>query len=148
MTHIEYCDHCGDDFRYDDTGGYNPPCQCRLNCRSCCEHGACDREDGQEDGCDICGRSWTSCSCDTMDEALAADAEKIRALGGDPGRPLPPPLTRRSREASAVEPDGAGLCARAPRGQRGDVPGLCARHARRQPEVDGVQEVQAPLRAS
>jgi len=40
----DFCDHCGDEFHFDDTGGYNPPCRCGLNCRSCCEH-ACVRDE-------------------------------------------------------------------------------------------------------
>ena len=33
----EWCFDCLEEFRYDDTGGYNPPCQCKFKCRSCCE---------------------------------------------------------------------------------------------------------------
>jgi hypothetical protein len=32
---LEWCIDCGDTFRYDDCGGYNPPCACGLHCRSC-----------------------------------------------------------------------------------------------------------------
>lgn len=56
---LEFCDHCGEDFRYDDTGGYNPPCACRMNCRSCCEHGACELE--ADDG--FCPECLTSGDC-------------------------------------------------------------------------------------
>lgn len=38
----EFCIECFDDFRYDDCGGYNPPCECGLHCRSC--HEAEERE--------------------------------------------------------------------------------------------------------
>lgn len=30
-----WCIECGDTFRYDDCGGYNPPCECGYHCRSC-----------------------------------------------------------------------------------------------------------------
>lgn len=33
---MSWCYNCGDDFRYDDIGGYNPPCPCGLRCRDCC----------------------------------------------------------------------------------------------------------------
>lgn len=79
----EFCDHCGDDFRYDDTGGYNPPCQCKLNCRSCCEHGACDRERDDE-GCDLCGKPWASCNCDGVDEAIPSHPEASSARPSEP----------------------------------------------------------------
>lgn len=36
MTRTDFCGECFDDFRYDDIGGYNPPCDCGLACRSCC----------------------------------------------------------------------------------------------------------------
>jgi hypothetical protein len=42
----ECCIECGDEFHYDDTGGYNPPCVCGLHCRSCHEAEAMrDRDD-------------------------------------------------------------------------------------------------------
>ena len=32
----EFCGECLEEFRYDDCGGYNPPCPCGCgNCRSC-----------------------------------------------------------------------------------------------------------------
>jgi hypothetical protein len=31
------CIECGEEFHYDDIGGYNPPCSCGLHCRSCHE---------------------------------------------------------------------------------------------------------------
>lgn len=35
---LDYCGECWEDFRYDDTGGYNPPCPCGCGmCRPCCE---------------------------------------------------------------------------------------------------------------
>lgn len=40
---VEWCLDCGDTFRYDDIGGYNPPCHCGAKCRSCCDH-ECERE--------------------------------------------------------------------------------------------------------
>lgn len=34
-----YCFECGEEFHLDDTGGYNPPCECKICqgavCRSC-----------------------------------------------------------------------------------------------------------------
>lgn len=34
----DFCYECGDEFHYDDMGGYNPPCDCGHGlCRSCCE---------------------------------------------------------------------------------------------------------------
>lgn len=39
MGEARYCLECGDEFRYDDTGGYNPPCRgCGL-CLDCCGAG-------------------------------------------------------------------------------------------------------------
>lgn len=32
-----WCVECGDEFHYDDVGGYNPPCSCGAHCRSCHE---------------------------------------------------------------------------------------------------------------
>lgn len=32
-----WCVDCGDEFHLDDCGGYNPPCECGLHCRSCHE---------------------------------------------------------------------------------------------------------------
>ena len=37
---MTWCIDCGDDFRYDDCGGYNPPCECGFHCRHCHEAGA------------------------------------------------------------------------------------------------------------
>lgn len=31
------CIECWEEFRYDDTGGYNPPCKCGLHCGRCHE---------------------------------------------------------------------------------------------------------------
>ena len=44
-----YCLDCGDIFRLDDTGGYNPPCRCGALCRSCCEHGRCEDDPTRDD---------------------------------------------------------------------------------------------------
>jgi hypothetical protein len=32
-----FCLTCLESFRYDDCGGYNPPCECGFHCRSCHE---------------------------------------------------------------------------------------------------------------
>lgn len=32
-----WCVDCGEEFHYDDCGGYNPPCVCGAHCRSCHE---------------------------------------------------------------------------------------------------------------
>jgi hypothetical protein len=32
-----WCLDCGDTFRFDDCGGYNPPCKCGYHCRHCHE---------------------------------------------------------------------------------------------------------------
>ncbi len=45
----DFCIDCGETFRYDDCGGYNPPCLCGFHCRSC--HEAAERED-DDDGYD------------------------------------------------------------------------------------------------
>lgn len=29
------CIECWEEFRYDDCGGYNPPCKCGFHCRRC-----------------------------------------------------------------------------------------------------------------
>lgn len=37
MFEPDGCYECGDEFHYDDIGGYNPPCPCGCGrCRSCC----------------------------------------------------------------------------------------------------------------
>lgn len=41
---MSHCVNCMDEFRYDDTGGYNPPCECGARCRSCCDAGCDDDE--------------------------------------------------------------------------------------------------------
>lgn len=46
------CIECWEEFRYDDTGGYNPPCRCGLHCQRCHELVA-ERErelDDEDDG--------------------------------------------------------------------------------------------------
>ncbi len=50
MTRDGWCLTCLEDFRYDDIGGYNPPCSCGLHCRSCHEaiEGAGDVDDGYD----------------------------------------------------------------------------------------------------
>jgi hypothetical protein len=35
----DWCITCGETFRYDDCGGYNPPCECGWHCRHCHERG-------------------------------------------------------------------------------------------------------------
>lgn len=64
---MSWCIDCQDDFRYDDTGGYNPPCACRLKCAGCCQ-GRCERDDEEpvhlDDRCDLCDRQWAHCECD------------------------------------------------------------------------------------
>lgn len=49
---MSYCARCLDDFRYDDTGGYNPPARCQEHCRNCCEGDCMDEpihlDDGEE----------------------------------------------------------------------------------------------------
>lgn len=42
---MSYCLLCGDDFRFDDIGGYNPPCRCGARCRDCCAPPNCEREE-------------------------------------------------------------------------------------------------------
>jgi hypothetical protein len=34
---LEFCGECYEPFRYDDCGGYNPPCICGFACRNCCD---------------------------------------------------------------------------------------------------------------
>lgn len=40
---LDFCVDCGDTFRYDDCGGYNPPCVCGAHCRRC--HELAQRDD-------------------------------------------------------------------------------------------------------
>ncbi|HWT45740.1 MAG TPA: hypothetical protein VN085_07230 [Vicinamibacterales bacterium] len=45
-----WCIDCGDEFHFDDTGGwciYNPPCVCGMHCRHC--HELAEREDDADD---------------------------------------------------------------------------------------------------
>ena len=48
---LDFCLDCMEDFRYDDTGGYNPPCACHAKCRGCCE-ADCEREEFTDPGPD------------------------------------------------------------------------------------------------
>lgn len=92
---LEFCDRCGEDFRYDDTGGYNPPCACKLNCRSCCEHGRCEREprgalcecgdawedhDHDDEGL---GRQCFECPCEQFRSAPRALRQQLSELRED-----------------------------------------------------------------
>lgn len=72
---MSWCTKCQEDFNYDDVGGYRPPARCGEHCRDCCD-GRCE-EDYESIGMDDEDMS--------MEEALELDAEKLRALGGDPG---------------------------------------------------------------
>lgn len=36
-SEFDGCVECWEEFRYDDTGGYNPPCKCGLHCERCHE---------------------------------------------------------------------------------------------------------------
>jgi len=48
----DFCIDCGDEFHYDDVGGYNPPCSCGMHCRRChelAEHGDDDYERDEDD---------------------------------------------------------------------------------------------------
>lgn len=54
---LGWCLDCGDTFRYDDCGGYNPPCRCGMNCRSCCDH-HCEEGERGDHGTD----------CETADD--------------------------------------------------------------------------------
>jgi hypothetical protein len=80
-----WCIECGDEFHYDDVGGYNPPCSCGMHCRSCHEaEYARDEYEGDYDDeppCRECG-GWhvmsicprcnnivcVSCGCDHEDD--------------------------------------------------------------------------------
>jgi hypothetical protein len=44
----DFCIDCQETFRLDDTGGYNPPCDCGAKCRDCCQ-ADCYREDATRD---------------------------------------------------------------------------------------------------
>lgn len=59
---MSWCIDCGESFRYDDCGGYNPPCKCGAHCRDC--HDAEEREGKYLDDdwcCPECGGS--DCDC-------------------------------------------------------------------------------------
>jgi hypothetical protein len=47
-----WCLECGDTFRLDDMGGYNPPCECKecqgMYCRNCCREDRYGPEDDDE----------------------------------------------------------------------------------------------------
>lgn len=43
-----WCMDCGDPFHLDDTGGYNPPCECGFHCRSCHEREIRELDDDYE----------------------------------------------------------------------------------------------------
>ena len=49
----ECCAECFEDFRYDDCGGYNPPCSCSecggQLCRPCCEAANAFSDDDDDD---------------------------------------------------------------------------------------------------
>ncbi len=59
-----WCIDCGDTFRYDDCGGYNPPCSCGMHCRSCHEHELAAHDD---DECPECGRYDCDCGAPGAD---------------------------------------------------------------------------------
>jgi hypothetical protein len=65
---MSHCGRCLEEFRYDDCGGYNPPCECGAQCRSCCDEAVCERNDDEpihlDDCCDLCGEAWERCRCD------------------------------------------------------------------------------------
>lgn len=44
---LEFCIECLEPLRYDDCGGYNPPCSCGLHCRSC--HELAQHDDDHDD---------------------------------------------------------------------------------------------------
>lgn len=48
MTFRDCCPECGDEFHYDDVGGYNPPCSCCGVCRSCCRAANAEDDDWQD----------------------------------------------------------------------------------------------------
>jgi hypothetical protein len=37
MSETDCCIECWEEFRYDDCGGYNPPCSCGFHCGRCHE---------------------------------------------------------------------------------------------------------------
>jgi hypothetical protein len=43
------CVECWEEFRYDDTGGYNPPCRCGLHCERCHEIVSSRDDEPQDD---------------------------------------------------------------------------------------------------
>lgn len=46
----DICGECFEEFRYDDTGGYNPPCECGCGlCRSCHRENARQEEAEADD---------------------------------------------------------------------------------------------------
>ncbi len=47
----DWCISCGDEFHYDDCGGYNPPCSCGYHCRHCheAEEGRLDPDNDYDD---------------------------------------------------------------------------------------------------
>lgn len=56
----DFCVDCMEEFRYDDCGGYNPPCECGYHCESCHERELRDVRDDDErypdyPVCDTCG---------------------------------------------------------------------------------------------
>ena len=75
---MSWCIDCGDDFRYDDCGGYNPPCVCGAHCRSC--HDATEREGC----CDLCDRPWNDCECDGEAVSVNRGRKLIQREPGDP----------------------------------------------------------------
>src|SRR5687768_4410469 len=90
---LAFCVDCMEPFRYDDCGGYNPPCECGAHCRSC--HEASEREMG----------SFYEDEDMSMEEALERDAEYLRAMGADPG-PTADDLLR-GGESGEVQPPAA-----------------------------------------
>lgn len=52
-----WCLECGEEFHLDDTGGYNPPCECKICqgavCRSCHPWNDYDDEPDPEDGKEV-----------------------------------------------------------------------------------------------
>jgi hypothetical protein len=91
----EFCVECGDEFHYDDTGGYNPPCACGLHCRSCHEHieSECDDDyerdeddypgDGDEEHMRLTERFWDGRPSDYVFFGGPMDGEPVKNVSDE-----------------------------------------------------------------
>lgn len=79
---MSYCARCLEDFRYDDTGGYNPPARCQEHCRNCCEGDCYDDGSDDEPRQRLCDGTCDTCNCEFWDQYEVPTLGEQRANDG------------------------------------------------------------------